>query len=74
MLLNIDHGNLHVQEEPREASRKGTKFVTMGHTRLQGRPRRERTLVGEEGGNGQVGYTSGIPGGHLRQNGGGSDK
>ena len=37
-------GNPHIHEEPREPSRKGDRFTAMGHTHLQGRTRRERTL------------------------------
>ena len=38
------YGNPHIQEEPREPSRKGDRSTAMGHTHLQWRTRRERTL------------------------------
>ena len=50
------YGNPRIHEEPRESSRKGDISTAMGHTSLQGRTHRERTL--EANRNGQVGYAS----------------
>ena len=61
------HGNQSIHEEPREPSRKGDISATMGHTRLQGRTRRERIL--EASRRQKLASrirTSGVPGGHRR--------
>ena len=50
------YGNPRIHEEPRESSRKGDISTSTGHTSLQGRTHRERTL--EANRNGQVGYAS----------------
>ena len=67
MFLGNAYGNPRIHEEPREPYRKGDRFTAMGHTRLQGRTRRERTL---EASRRQIRTsrirTSGVPGGHPR--------
>ena len=61
------YGNPRIHEEPREPYRKGDRFTAMGHTRLQGRTRRERTL---EASRRHIRTsrirTSVVPGGHPR--------
>ena len=61
------YGYPRIHEEPREPYRKGDRFTAMGHTRLQGRTRRERTL---EASRIQLRTsrirTSGVPGSHPR--------
>ena len=61
------YGNPRIHEEPREPYRKGDRLTAMGHRRLQGRTRRERTL---EASIRQIRTsrirTSGVPGGHPR--------
>ena len=54
-------------EEPREPYRKGDRFTAMGHTRLQGRTRRERTLETSrrQKWTSRI-RTSGVPCGHSR--------
>ena len=72
MCWDIDRGNPCMQEEPRQPPRKGATSTTMGHNRLQGRARRERTLVAS-----RIQKltrrirTSGISDGHHRQDSGG---
>ena len=67
MFWDIDHGNQSIYEEQREPSRKGDIFATMGHTRLQGRTRRERALVaGRTRTPTSRIHTSGFPGCHRR--------
>ena len=44
MFWDIDQGNRRIHETLREPSMKGDISATMGHTLLQGRTRRERTL------------------------------
>ena len=39
------YGNPRIHEEPKEPYRKGDRSTAMGHTRLQGTTRRERTLA-----------------------------
>ena len=61
------YGNPHIHEEPREPSRKGDRSTAMGHTHLQGRTRRERTLEASR----RQTWTSrirssGVPGDHPR--------
>ena len=50
------YGNPRIHEEPREPYRKGDRFTAMGHTRLQGRRRRERTLEASSRQLGRAGY------------------
>ena len=45
MFWDFAHGNPSIHEEQKEPSRKGDRSATMGHTRLEGRTCRERTLV-----------------------------
>ena len=42
---DIDHGNMHTQEESIEPIRKGVRFGTMGYTRLRGRTHKKQTMV-----------------------------
>ena len=67
MVWGNAYGNPHIHEEPREPYRKGDRFTAMGHTRLQGRTHRERTL---EASRRQIRTsrlrTSGVLGGHPR--------
>ena len=69
------YGNTHIHEEPREPSRKGDRSTTMGHTHLQGRTRRERTLEASrrETWKSRI-RTSGVPGDHPRHDSRGGGK
>ena len=59
------YGNPRIHEETREPYMKGDIFTAMGHTRLQGRTRRERTLEASrrQKWTSRI-RTSGVPGGH----------
>ena len=66
-VLGNAYGNPRIHEEPREPCRKGDRYTAMGHTRLQGRTRRERTLYASriQKWTSMI-RTSGVPGGHPR--------
>ena len=69
------HGNPRIHEEPREPCRKGDRSATVGHTPLQGRTRRERTLEasGRQKWTSRI-RTSRFPGGHPRHDSRGTGK
>ena len=61
------YGNPSIHEESREPSRIGDISTAMGHTRLQGRTRRERTLEANRRQEwASIIRTSSILGGHPR--------
>ena len=61
------YGNTRINEEPRESYRKGDRPTSMGHTHLQGRTRRERTLETSRRQEWASRIrTSSVPGGHSR--------
>ena len=65
MFWDNAYGNPRIHEEPCEPSKKGAISKAMGHTRLQGRTRRERTLEASRNRilTSRI-RTSGVPGGH----------
>ena len=75
MCWDTTHGNPHIHEELREPCIKGDRSATVGHTHLQGRTRRERTLEASRRQKWTCRIrTSSVPGGHPRHDSRGTGK